>query len=136
MLAVTHPTQKIVHVSCAWHREGSEMKYLKSSVLQYNTNWIATDDFTGYNIFKKTEGVRHTISKRYTTHIESENSNVRNFLARFTRRSKKTTKCIEMAELELKCYAIMRNKNATNKESFLDLFPYSLRNRQKDPVIV
>lgn len=47
---------------------------------------------------------RHVIGKKHTTNIESDNSNVRHDMARFTRRSKVVSQCATMVDLTLRLW--------------------------------
>ena len=47
---------------------------------------------------------RHIIGKKYTTSIESDNSNVRHDMSRFTRRSKVVSQCKTMVDLTLRLW--------------------------------
>jgi len=47
---------------------------------------------------------KHIICKKYTIEIEQNNSNVRHFLGRMTRRTKVVTKSVEMLDITLKLF--------------------------------
>lgn len=50
---------------------------------------------------------RHIVGKKYTVSIEQNNSNIRHFLARMTRRTKVVSKSKEMIDYSLKlCWYI------------------------------
>jgi len=47
---------------------------------------------------------RHVIGKEHTTRIESDNSNVRHDMGRFTRKSKVVSQCETMVDLTLRLW--------------------------------
>jgi len=47
---------------------------------------------------------RHIIGKKHTTSIESDNSNVRHDMGRFTRKSKVVSQCKTMVDLTLRLW--------------------------------
>jgi IS1 family transposase len=47
---------------------------------------------------------RHVIGKKHTTSIESDNSNVRHDMGRFTRKSKVVSQCEVMVDLTLRLW--------------------------------
>jgi len=61
---------------------------------------VYTDDWDVYN--KVIPDCNHVFEKVSTTQIEQNNSNVRHFAARFTRRTKVVSKSIEMINATLK----------------------------------
>ena len=61
-------------------------------------NKYATD---GWKVYKKIIKKEHLIGKKYTTHIENFNGQIRHFLARFRRKSKCYSKSVEMIEYSL-----------------------------------
>ncbi len=66
------------------------------------------DDWDPYKqIFPRN---RLVIGKKHTTLIESNNSNIRHFLARMTRRTKVVSRSVEMVDLTLRlCWNINEN---------------------------
>ena len=60
---------------------------------------FATDDWKVYKKIISTE--QHLIGKKYTTHIENFNGQIRHFLARFRRKGKCYSKSKEMVEYSL-----------------------------------
>ena len=56
----------------------------------------------GYEVYKKYQiAERHFIGKSETCLVESKNSLIRNFLARFNRRTKRFSRSIEMMRVSL-----------------------------------
>jgi insertion element IS1 protein InsB len=67
--------------------------------LKYKVNHFYTDDWKTYKKIIPAE--RHTIGKKHTVGIEQSNSNIRHYLARFTRRTKVVSKSVAMIEISL-----------------------------------
>ena len=65
----------------------------------YNINYLCTDHWDAYNFYKISN--IHIKSKSETSLIESVNSLIRHYLARFNRRTKRYSKSIEMIEYSL-----------------------------------
>ena len=59
-----------------------------------------TDDWAGFRRLLPRD--RHFVGKDLTFPIESTNSDIRHWLARFVRRSKVTSRCVEMVNISLK----------------------------------
>ena len=78
---------------------------LKGKVKHYYT-----DDWKVYRKIIPAEKL--TQGKKYTTGIEQNNSNIRHYLSRMTRRTKVVTKSIEMLNITLRinCYQIYQLK--------------------------
>ena len=72
-----------------------KVKHLKDCMF-YSDNW---DAFS--NVLPPE---RHVIGKAFTTAIESDNSNTRHHLGRFTRRSKVISRCEYMVDITLKAW--------------------------------
>ena len=72
-----------------------KVKHLKDCTF-YTDNW---DAFTAVLPPEK-----HVIGKAFTTAIESDNSNTRHHLGRFTRRSKVISRCEYMVDLTLRAW--------------------------------
>jgi insertion element IS1 protein InsB len=68
---------------------------------RYNIKYLylCTDHFKAYECYKISD--IHIKSKAETSLIEAKNSIVRNYLARFNRKTKRFSKSIEMAEASL-----------------------------------
>ncbi|CEG12465.1 conserved hypothetical protein [groundwater metagenome] len=80
------------------------------------------DDWNPYKqIFPKNKLV---IGKKHTTLIESNNSHIRHFLARMTRRTKVVSRSVEMVDLTLRlCWNINEdNMFGIFQDKFLGLF--------------
>jgi insertion element IS1 protein InsB len=67
---------------------------------------------------------RHKIGKKYTISIEQNNSNVRHYLARMTRRTKVVSKSAEMVDLSLRlcCYLNEMDGFEKYQNEFLSIF--------------
>jgi insertion element IS1 protein InsB len=60
----------------------------------YRVKILCTDGYEGYASYRL--GERHVISKAETSLVESKNSLIRHYLARFNRRSKRYSKALDM----------------------------------------
>jgi insertion element IS1 protein InsB len=81
-----------------------------------------TDDWEVYRKIIPAE--RHTIGKKNTVGIEQNNSNVRHYTGRFTRRTKVVSKSIEMINITLliTCYLNEYNGYEIFQKIFLNVF--------------
>jgi len=61
---------------------------------------IYTDDWDVYSMIIPAKN--HIIGKQYTIGIEQNNSNIRNYSARMTRRTKVVSKSVEMIDLTMR----------------------------------
>lgn len=75
-----------------------------------------------------------TDTKEFTTHVESFNSRIRNYLARFQRRSFKYSKSVNSAMIELQALAVIENTKPKNFNDFVKLFPFYERNKHKSKI--
>lgn len=66
---------------------------------KYNVKYLCTDHYEAYSSYTITD--KHIQSKSETSLIESVNSRIRHYLARFNRRTKRYSKSIEMIEHSL-----------------------------------
>ena len=76
-------------------RSSANTKLFLDSVLSMckNINTIHSDAYPPYVTYlKKCSNIKHTISKKFTTHIESFNSVLRHRLSMFNRRSRNIAK--------------------------------------------
>ena len=67
---------------------------------------------------------RHFIGKKYTRAIESDNSNTRHRLGRFTRRTKVVSRSEDSVNEAIKLWVHVQNKQVFQglRDSFLSLF--------------
>jgi len=63
---------------------------------KYNINYLCTDNYAVYKQCKISK--KHTTTKAETSLVESKNSLIRHYLARFTRKTKRYSKAIDMIE--------------------------------------
>ena len=77
-----------------------------------------TDDWDAYGKVLPSE--RHVVGKAYTIAIEQNNSNIRHYLARMTRRTKVVSKSEEMVDLSLRLCCYLNEMNGFSK--YQDLF--------------
>ena len=66
---------------------------------QHNINILCTDGWPGYGKYRL--GKQHTVTKAETALVESKNSLIRHYLARFNRRTKRYSKAIDMIKNSL-----------------------------------
>jgi len=71
------------------------VKHLKNCIF-YTDGWEA--------FAKVLPKPRHIIGKKHTTAIESDNSNTRHHLGRFTRKTKVVSKCVNAVDWTLKLW--------------------------------
>jgi insertion element IS1 protein InsB len=65
----------------------------------YNIEYLCTDD---YDVYKKYHiGNKHLTTKSETCLVESKNSLLRHYLARFARKTKRYSKAIDMIEASI-----------------------------------
>jgi len=83
-----------------------------------------TDDWDVYS--QIIPPYKHIIGKKYTIEIEQNNSNVRHFLGRMTRRTKVVTKSVEMLDITLKICWYINEQNSF--KYFQNIFYLSLDN--------
>jgi len=63
---------------------------------KYSISYLCTDD---YAVYKQCEiAKKHTTTKAETSLVESKNSLIRHYLARFNRKTKRYSKAIDMIE--------------------------------------
>jgi len=60
----------------------------------YKVRIMCTDGYTGYCFYKISD--RHVVSKAETSLVESKNSLIRHYLARFNRKTKRYSKTLDM----------------------------------------
>lgn len=91
-----------------------KVKHLKNCIF-YTDSW---DAFS-----KVLPGSQHIIGKQHTVAIERDNSNVRNDLARFTRRTKVVSKSEKMINNTLKLWQAFHTSNlfSSLQQLFLSL---------------
>jgi insertion element IS1 protein InsB len=65
----------------------------------YKVNIMCTDGYEAYGYYKLAES--HVVTKAETCLVESKNSLIRHYLARFHRRTKRYTKAFDMIESSL-----------------------------------
>jgi insertion element IS1 protein InsB len=72
----------------------------------YNINILCTDGYDSYTKYKIVS--KHCISKAETSLVESKNSLIRHYLARFNRKTKRYNKALDMIGHSL---LLLFNKN-------------------------
>ena len=80
----------------------SKFTYLKLAFRlekRYNINHLCTDNYSAYGYYKISN--QHHITKSETSLVESVNSLIRHYLARFNRRTKRYSKSIKMLTASL-----------------------------------
>ena len=86
-----------------WGLKAAMAIYRKVKKLRPNISHLYSDENSCYDVAFKTMKVPepHTMTKTQTHLIESSNSSIRDNLARFTRKSKRYSKTIEMLRVAL-----------------------------------
>lgn len=89
------------------HRDAQTFKQLYQQLEPYVEHYY-TDTWEVYRKIIPSEKL--TQSKRYTTGIERNNSNIRHYLGRMTRKTKVVSKSIEMVDISLRiAYCLNEN---------------------------
>jgi IS1 family transposase len=90
--------------------------------LKYYVKHYYTEDWDVYR--KVIPNKKLTQGKKYTTGIEQNNSNVRHYLGRMTRKTKVVSKSIEMINISLliTCYLNEYNGYESFQNIFLSIF--------------
>jgi len=87
---------KIIDITISKHR--SKIIFLRiAQRLEkkgYKVKLLCTDGYPGYSYYKFTE--QHIITKAETSLVESKNSLIRHYLARFNRKTKRYSKAFDM----------------------------------------
>jgi insertion element IS1 protein InsB len=65
----------------------------------YEVNILCTDGYEGYSAYKLAN--KHVVTKAETSLVESKNSLIRHYLARFNRRTKRYSKALDMIYISL-----------------------------------
>lgn len=73
---------------------------------KYTIDYLCTDDYDVYKKFSIANN--HLITKSETSLVESKNSLLRHFLARFNRRTKRHSKAVDMVKASI---LLLFNKN-------------------------
>lgn len=95
-LAVDRNRNQIIDITVSKVRE----KYIYIKMAQrlenkgYKVKILCTDGYEGYASYRLAE--RHMVTKSETSLVESKNSLIRHYLARFNRRTKRYSKAFDM----------------------------------------
>ena len=81
---------------------------------KYNIEHLCTDDYSVYNYYKISK--YHHVTKSETALVEAQNSIIRNYLARFNRKTKRYSKSIRMITASL---TLLFNKHMIDLNSCL-----------------
>ena len=95
-IAVSKGRNKLVYVRMAQRLEHKG----------YKVRILCTDGYEGYGYYKLAD--RHVVSKSETCLVESFNSLIRHYLARFNRRTKRYSKAIDMIYAGSVAYVALR----------------------------
>ena len=109
----------------AWvtgRRDIATMRRLYSKLKHLKNRRFYTDDWDAFAAVLPKE--RHFIGKQYTQAIESDNSNTRHHLGRFTRRTKVVSRSEESVNHAIKLWVHVQNTQVFHelRDSFLSLF--------------
>ena len=99
-LAVDRNRNKIIDVQVTETREFCEYYAMANRIeKRYSVNILRSD---GYDVYAKYQiAKRHVVTKSETSLVESKNSLIRHYLARFNRQTKRYSKAIDMIENSL-----------------------------------
>ena len=95
-LAVDRDRNKIIDIRISKQRTKDVFLGMahKLELRGYKINILCTDGYEGYAYYKLAEN--HFISKTETSLVNSKNSLIRHYLARFNRRTKRHSKAFDM----------------------------------------
>ena len=129
-VALAFPLNKVVGLLVSQDKSMRTVLDMYGQIQNYTFYHIATDGMKAYKAIEPYCQV-HTNIKRFTTHVESFNCRIRNYLARFNRRTLKFTRSMECAMNELQALAILDNKKIKSFTQFKELFPFLNQNMSK-----
>ena len=100
-LAVDRNRNKIISVSVSNTRDKSVYLGMARALEAkgYKVNILCTDGYEGYSHYELAK--RHLVTKAETSLVESKNSLIRHYLARFNRRTKRYSKALDMIAASL-----------------------------------
>ena len=100
-LAVDRNRNKIIDIAVSKTREKSVYVRMAQKLESngYKVRILCTDGYEGYSYYSFAE--KHIISKAETCLVESKNSLIRHYLARFNRRTKRYSKALDMISASL-----------------------------------
>ena len=100
-LAVDRDRNKVIDITVSSCREKWVYVEIAERLekLGYEVAILCTDGYEGYGYYQL--GKRHVITKSETALVESKNSLIRHYLARFNRRTKRYSKSIHMITASL-----------------------------------
>ncbi|MFI5142311.1 MAG: IS1 family transposase, partial [Bacteroidia bacterium] len=95
-LAVDRNRNKVIDITISTTRDKSVYINiaLRLEKKGYKVDILCTDGYEGYTSYKLAK--RHIISKAETSLVESKNSLIRHYLARFNRKTKRYSKAFDM----------------------------------------
>ena len=106
--AIDRKTMKIVGFTIGNRGKRSLTKLLKM-IEKFNIKIYYTDGYKAYN--EMIDKSKHIIGKNFTTNIESFNSLIRHYLARFRRRTRCYSKSLSMVYCTVLLFINKYNKN-------------------------
>ena len=99
-LAVDRNRNKIIKIKVTESRDSACYLHIAREIEEdYNVNILCTDAYPVYAQYNL--GGRHVVTKSETSLVESKNSIIRHYLARFNRKTKRYSKAIDMIENSL-----------------------------------
>jgi insertion element IS1 protein InsB len=99
-LAVDRDRNKVIDFQVSKSRDFRVYYEMASRIEKaYKVNILCTDAYDAYSKYQIAE--RHCITKAETSLVESKNSLIRHYLARFNRKTKRFSKAFDMIENSL-----------------------------------
>ena len=113
-IAVDRKTNKVIDFEVGDRTKETYLKLALRLEARYKIKHLCTDDYAAYGYYKISE--QHHATKSETSLVESKNSVIRNYLARFNRRTKRYSKSERMIVASL---TLLFWKNFLNLDFYL-----------------
>jgi insertion element IS1 protein InsB len=98
-IALDRSTNKVVDFEIGDRTKRTYVKLALRLEKRFNINHLCTDDYAAYGYYRISK--HHHTTKSETCLIEAKNSIIRNYLARFNRKTKRYSKAIRMIHVSL-----------------------------------
>ena len=98
-VAVDRRTNQVVDFEVGDRTKSTYLILARRLEVKYNIEHLCTDDYSAYKYYKISK--YHHTTKAETALVESKNSIIRHYLARFNRRTKRYSKSIRMITASL-----------------------------------
>ena len=113
-IAVDRERGQIIDFEIGDRSKNTYLELARRIESKYNIKHLCTDDYAAYKYYRISEN--HHTTKSETCLVESFNSLIRNYLARFNRCTKRYSKSIHMIYYSL---ILLFNKNMLNLDFYL-----------------